>query len=374
MDAYFFPISTAVWQFPIIAALLTLPYAIYSYRKYGAVSAYRSLVLVSMLFYLQCVLYLVVLPLPDPQEVAKMTGPYAELIPFRNVYEFIMKSSFDITRVSTWIPALREPYFLEPVFNLLLTLPFGFYLSYYFKSNLKKVIAFSFLLSLFCELTQLTGLFFLYPRPYRLFDVNDLMLNTLGGMCGYFIYTRFLRMLPSKRSIDERSRERSKKVGFTRRLVSFMIDSLLVSLIGALLSFAAGFNPLYIYIFSFFAYYIAFACLLRGRTPGKTVVKIRIEREDGLNSASSLMPAICARYLARNTFLLAIQFADCAIRHPAPQYGIFANAALFLVLAAAFADVLLSFRRDRRLWYELLSKTRNVSYFHGGSARPDADK
>ena len=50
MDAYFLPIGTAAWQFPIIAALLTLPYCVYSYRKYGAVSAYRSVLLFSMLF------------------------------------------------------------------------------------------------------------------------------------------------------------------------------------------------------------------------------------------------------------------------------------------------------------------------------------
>ena len=32
---------------------------------------------------------------------------------------------------------------------------------------------FSFLLSLFFEVTQLTGLYFLYPGSYRLFDVDD---------------------------------------------------------------------------------------------------------------------------------------------------------------------------------------------------------
>jgi glycopeptide antibiotics resistance protein len=367
MNAYFLPITTAAWQFPIIAALLTLPYTIYSYRRYGAVSAYRSFVLFSGLFYLQCIFYLVVLPLPDPFEVAKMTSPYVELLPFKNVYEFIVKSSFDITRVSTWFVALREPYFLEPLFNLLLTLPFGIYLSYYFKSSLKKVLLFSFLLSLFCELTQLTGLFFLYPRPYRLFDVNDLILNTLGGVCGYFVYTRFLNMLPSKRSIDERSRERSKKVGFARRLVALIIDSIFVSVISAGLSLVINCDTFYIYAIVFFAYYLIFARLLRGKTPGKTVVKIRIER---IGAAASHWASICVRYAARNAFVLSFQLVLRLNTYIAPQNRTFVIIALFLVLVLSFADMLLSFRRGKRLWYELLSKTQNVSYFHIGAGSP----
>jgi glycopeptide antibiotics resistance protein len=361
MNAYFLPISTAAWQFPIIAALLTLPYSVYSYRKYGAVSAYRSLLLFSMLFYLQCAFYLVILPLPNPIEVAEMTGPYAELLPFRNVYDFIVKSSFDITRVSTWPVALRETYFLEPLFNLLLTVPFGVYLAYYFKNSLKRVVLFSFLLSLFFELTQLTGLFFLYPRPYRLFDVNDLLLNVLGGVCGYFLYARFLKGLPSKRKIDEWSEERSKRVGFARRLVALIVDSFLVSTLSSLLSlFIVKIDIFWIYSLVFFTYYPAFALALRGGTPGKLLVKIRVERAD-----ESISPqlAICVRYGARNAFLLALQLSSRLISYIEPRRRIFFVCVPFLAVALSFLDMLLSLRRDRRLWYEILSRTKNASCF-----------
>ena len=37
------------------------------------------------------------------------------------------------------------------------------------------------------ELTQLSGLYFIYPRSYRLADVNDLINNTVGGMVGYWL-------------------------------------------------------------------------------------------------------------------------------------------------------------------------------------------
>jgi uncharacterized RDD family membrane protein YckC len=194
--------------------------------------------------------------------------------------------------------------------------------------------------------------------------VNDLMLNTLGGVCGYFIYTRFLNKLPSKHSIDERSRERSKRVGFTRRFIALMIDSFLISIISALLALIIKCDDLYIYIPASFAYYLAFACLLRGRTPGKMAVRIRIERDDG----AAPLQAICARYMARNAFVLILQFADSAIAYLSPQYTTFALIFSSLMLAVAVIDLLLSFRRDRRLWYELLTGTRNVSYFRTDSA------
>jgi glycopeptide antibiotics resistance protein len=313
-----------------------------------------------MLFYLQCVFYLVILPLPDPRAVAEMTGPYCELTPFRNAYDFIVKTSFDIMRPSTWLPALKEQYVLEPLFNLLLLLPFGVYLSYYFKNSLKRVALFSFLLSAFFELTQLSGLFFIYPRPYRLFDVNDLMTNTLGGVCGYFVYTRFLKTLPSKKKIDERSREKSGKVGFARRLAAMAVDNFFISVIGILPVFFIPLEPFYIDSALFFVYYPAFAVAMRGRTPGKALVKIRIERACGGRPPPLLL---CARYIARNAFVLGFWFVSRQIPHLAPEHRTLPAVILLLAFGFVCLDILLSFRRNRRLWYELLSKTQNVSYF-----------
>ena len=55
---------------------------------------------------------------------------------------------------------------------------------YYFTIQLMDLSVGTFLLSLTIELAQLTGLFFTYPGSYRLFDVDDLMANTLGGFLG----------------------------------------------------------------------------------------------------------------------------------------------------------------------------------------------
>lgn len=48
-------------------------------------------------------------------------------------------------------------------------------------------------LSLNVELTQLTGAWGLYPCAYRKFDVDDLILNTLGVALGFRLASRWMR-------------------------------------------------------------------------------------------------------------------------------------------------------------------------------------
>ena len=115
--------------------------------------------------------------------------------------------------------------------NLFLMVPFGIFLRYYFKCNLKKTVLFTFLLSLFFELTQLTGLYFIYPNAYRLFDVDDLIVNTLGGMFGYILTPLFTKLLPSKEELDLKSYKKGFKVSSTKRIITFMIDIVLLLLI-----------------------------------------------------------------------------------------------------------------------------------------------
>ncbi len=47
-----------------------------------------------------------------------------------------------------------------------------------------------FYFTLFIEVAQLTGLFFIYSGSYRLCDVDDLICNTLGGVMGAWIASK----------------------------------------------------------------------------------------------------------------------------------------------------------------------------------------
>ena len=81
--------------------------------------------------------------------------------------------------------SIKDATFYVPAFNVLMLIPFGMYLRYYFKCSFKKTLLFTALLSLLFELTQLSGLYFLYPGPYRLADIDDIIQNTTGGCIGY---------------------------------------------------------------------------------------------------------------------------------------------------------------------------------------------
>lgn len=224
MTSFSYAIKTAILLFPIVALLFTIPYIIYQYHKYGAVSSYRSIIVYSFLLYLMVAYFLVILPLPDIETVSMMKIPSYNLIPFHFISEIFSLSTFSVSDFATYFPTLKNPVVYEAVFNVFLTVPFGVYLHYYFEFDFKKTLFYSFCLTLFFELTQLSGLYFIYPRGYRVFDVDDLILNTLGGVIGYLLAFIPLKFLPTRKEIDQSSLVKGQKVSILRRAFSFGID------------------------------------------------------------------------------------------------------------------------------------------------------
>ena len=80
--------------------------------------------------------------------------------------------------------------FLQNALNILLLLPLIFQLLYLMPClrNTKKVILFSFLLSLGIECTQLVLDFFFDFN--RVFEIDDLWANTLGGYLAWVLYRK----------------------------------------------------------------------------------------------------------------------------------------------------------------------------------------
>lgn len=174
MELYADIIKEALLFFPVLAFFVTIPYIIHNYRKFGSVLSLRILIVYSFVLYLLCAYFLVILPLPSRQEAALMTGPRLQMIPFHFVADIIKEAGSG--GIFSYI---NNPALFQMLFNVAMTIPFGMYLRYYFQWSRKKTLTASFLLSLFFEFTQLSGLYFYYPRSYRLFDVDDLMANTL---------------------------------------------------------------------------------------------------------------------------------------------------------------------------------------------------
>lgn len=222
--SYLSTLKTAFLLFPFVAFIVTIPFILIEYHKYGSISKIRVLIIYSFILYLMAIYFLVILPLPSRDDVIKLTSPKTQLIPFSFVIDFIKETPLIITNPRTYIKALCHSSFYTVFYNILMTIPFGMYLRYYFKVNLRRTIKYSFFLSLFFELTQLTGLYFIYPRPYRLFDVDDLLLNTLGGIIGYYWMAHFNKFLPTRDEIDKKTYENAKTVSGLRRITLFCID------------------------------------------------------------------------------------------------------------------------------------------------------
>lgn len=355
MNAYIEPIRFAFLFFPIIAFLFTLPYIFHQYHKYGSILFLRVVIIYSLILYLTTIYFLVILPLPSIEVVQNLKTDWVQLVPFQFVKEFILQSSFLWDDPSTYIEVIKEPYFYQVFYNILLTVPFGIYLRYYFKCSFLKTLCFSFLLTLFFEGTQLSGLYGIYPRPYRLFDIDDLFLNTLGGIIGYGITPIFSRWLPTRQKLDQLSYHKGKYISNLRRMIAAFFDLFTVAFLTLLLDLL-GLNQLLLqYIFSVILIFMIIPTIRGGFTFGKKWMNIRIVT---LTEEQPKWYQYWIRYGILYLFLI-----------PMPMYLLwffkkisFVILILFGILSLIFLfHALISLFKKQLFWYEKLSATKNQS-------------
>ena len=293
MDAYIYPIATAVTIFPLLSAIFTLPYVINQYHKYGALLVLRIILVYSFIFYLMTSYFMTILPLP-PIDSVQADGTHMLLVPFNAFMLWWNHCGFRLNDPSTYLSAFMDYNFLQMAFNVLLLLPLGVYLTYYFERKWYQVLLMSLAYSLFFELTQLSGLYGIYPHAYRWFEVDDLICNTLGGMIGFLITPLCSFFLPSRDRLDEMSYHKGERVSIIRRSLANLIDwSLIVFLLFILKKYFLNtvqlnnvltfYKPstLFIIIASFLLYFVLSSWIMAGRTIGKYIVSLQVKSENG---------------------------------------------------------------------------------------------
>ncbi|MCI5774213.1 MAG: VanZ family protein [Erysipelotrichaceae bacterium] len=82
----------------------------------------------------------------------------------------------------------------QVIMNILLFMPLGFYMAKLFKFDKTTTILLAFTLSLSIELVQ--------PFFGRISDIDDLMLNTLGGVLGYKLWQQLINSGVSYEMVD----------------------------------------------------------------------------------------------------------------------------------------------------------------------------
>lgn len=202
MTQFLFAIKLGAAYFPMLVALLALPILFFQIITTKKFNLAKISLCFLFLLYMLCAYALIIFPLPDAARATTLSGYNAQLIPFHFIADIIKETPFQLGNIHTYLPALTNRAVLQVIFNIVMTIPFGMFLSYYFKLNSKKVVLFSFLLSCFFELTQLSGLYFTYSGSYRLCDIDDLMTNTLGGFIGYQLVHLCRNWLPALERFD----------------------------------------------------------------------------------------------------------------------------------------------------------------------------
>lgn len=358
MSSYLFPIKEAFVIFPFIAFVMTIPYMIFEYRKYGSIHKLRTLLIYALVLYLITAYFLIILPLPSLEEVAALKTPKVQLIPFTFVFDFLKNTSLVITEPSTYLKALAEPYIYQVLYNLVLLLPLGIYLRYYFKCSFSKCVLITFMVSLFFELTQLTGLYFIYPRSYRLFDVDDLLINTLGGIIGYFVEPIFTLILPSREKIDADAYNQGKDVSFFRRLFAFVLDQALIILIVLLLPF--NLNK---YLLVYFSYNVLSCIITKGFTLGRYFFRYKIMHND--SKGAKWYQYVFRFALEYSMFILVPKCLFNLFELVKLSHSILLISILSLCLVTYVIYVMLEIIRfifkKRLLLYERISQTKNTS-------------
>ena len=76
-------------------------------------------------------------------------------------------------------------------YNFILLFPLGVYLSLFHVKSMKKAVFFIFVVTLTIEVLQLLLSYGGFLMLHRKFNVDDLILNTAGGVIGYFTFELF---------------------------------------------------------------------------------------------------------------------------------------------------------------------------------------
>ena len=158
-DATIANILQSIWPmlviFLIIISSLRIAYIIKNKVK---VVFYREILSLGFIIYIMCLFHVVTF-----QDVSWSTSNF---IPFKEMFRYELFSKM---------------FFKNVIGNMIMFMPYGFFISYILKVE-KKNLTFWLCLLTSCTIEVIQLLI------GRVFDVDDIMLNIVGGMVGYYIY------------------------------------------------------------------------------------------------------------------------------------------------------------------------------------------
>ncbi len=291
MSTYTQSVLIAFFMTIILSCILFMPWLIYTYRKYGYLSISKTIIMFSFIFYFLSALCLVLLPFPSTRDTCSLQSPetvHMNLRLFQFIEDILKDSGVVITNPSTWLALTKQQAFFQVFFNFLLLMPFGVYLRYFLRERRywKRAFLLSFLLTLFYEVTQGTGIYGIFNCAYRLFDVDDLLLNSVGALLGFFLAPIIWALFPSHKEVEAKAAEMEKRdiVKPISILLAFIIDLLLAHIIWLIIGAFTGYSGIFELIVKsvlYMLFFVGIPSVTNGATLGMQFMRFTMVNKNG---------------------------------------------------------------------------------------------
>lgn len=170
-----------------IGSILLFIYIIFDLLKNKGKNLLKRILFYSFIFYLLNVLQLTTggINIPPRKDFG---GVSVQLVPFHFIFNWVQLYRFFGGFSWFFWNSVRLS-----MYNVLMLIPFGIYLPVLFKiEKIKRVFNWSLLVTFIIEIYQLVFTYFGFTYT-RTFNVDDIILNTLGGMIGFLIYKILLK-------------------------------------------------------------------------------------------------------------------------------------------------------------------------------------
>lgn len=155
------------WPMIIISMVIIVSFRItYLIKNHQKLVLYKELPMLICIVYILCLFQVVTFQ----DDVSWSSNNF---IPFKEIFRYNVTSRLFIKNV---------------LGNMIMFLPFGFFASYYLKAD--KIT-----LPLILTLTASIAVEIVQMCIGRVFDVDDIILNLLGGTAGFYIYVVFYKII-----------------------------------------------------------------------------------------------------------------------------------------------------------------------------------
>ncbi len=152
-------IFSNIWPMILIfTVILTTIRIVYLYSNNKKFVFYKEALMLGFVIYILCLFHVVTF-----QDVSWSTSNFT---PFKEIFRYDFGSGL---------------FFRNVVGNMIMFVPYGFFVGYVLKNNQTKVIVLITLItSITIETTQLV--------IGRVFDIDDILLNLIGGLIGFYLF------------------------------------------------------------------------------------------------------------------------------------------------------------------------------------------